>query len=923
MKIFLLLTLISFNVFCQSYLNGRDMIILEKHDSIKSDAGDEVRVVTDLVNDKLQTPLDLNVNGNTLSIGASELQLYKSDQANNNVIQSVKKGLSPIELSYLSIAESTLNVSTGAVTGDFDASPSAPTVSANEWVWIGFELNTSGKIVIVAGSPNATKGSATYPVWTGNTPLGMTELQAESSCGGTGDAGWNFFNPLETDIVFFSGTGSGGSGGDTSFKCLNGSTTAKIVVKKGKIRVNGIEYEKTSDFSELTIASELTDDATNYIYFDVTDQDLYVDSVSYENQNGGFLRRYAPLCEAIAASGAISSIHNYAYRNYDAVLHGDEDICYSIMNKNANTIISENPYLHNLGAEPKSQFCKEGTIYNTTTGLYTKVGCESFIDNTNATYVSILPALLDSDEELSLKMCYRTNIVGTTKESWDTCKTGTCWITNAIKPFNADATFTFTNPFQEIPLCQIQVNSNGTFSPKNTGEAIKSMSTSELVINATWTNTLNTTTDSYKILCGLGADFGALDTNPTFGTITSGDIITTQATIAGVQTINSSSPLDPTYFPTMANTNVYAAHINGTSDFDGTAWSGGINLTEIGSLTQGANHLGTTVYNTGDGNDGAYLTGVPAGQNTNFSAGGWFKINDISSYRTLISRFSGTNSEKSFYVGISTTGLLQYRIYYDASSGTVVDIPDFDISAYVNDGKFHFVGISYKYVSSSEAYKLLMFDDTVVGYIKKTTNTARNDDGGAEITIGGQDTTGQLHGSVSDSIFIQGTNAWLTPNQWRKIACAGNGQRCEVDRNGEVRINGKQKVSMFRNPTDAAGLSSDTIAEITDWNILLPEAGQYNTSFQFGSNFLDVSANGVVQFIFYIFNNDAELNTYSRQLSYWQGFSAGINLYVPFNITGTRFVGKTNDRINLRYMEGATSTDTATASYGGIYLQKD
>jgi len=522
MKYFFVFFLLASFSYAQTYISDYDVQTLHNHNVLKSLEGDKLKVVLDLIDDKLQKPADINANSNTITISASELQLRKTDQDNDNTQLSVKRSISPTGLAYLKFDESTLNIDTGAVTGSFTASPISPTVPASSWVWMGMELHPDNEIKVVFGSVSAVKANATYPVWSGEAAIGMIQIQADTPCGGSGDAGWNYKNPLETDIVIFAGAGGGGSGGGlTDMKCLTGSSVDKVLVKKGKIRVNGYNYERTSDFPELTIGAELTDDAINYVFYDVYDNDIEASTVDPYNHNGGYLARYAPICTATASSGAISNVYDYAIRSFDSLINGDEDVCYDISEQSSAMINSNNPYFHNLRAPYNEMFCKQGMIHDVSAGTYTDIACENFLQNKNLTHVTVLSGGLTADERLSLKFCYRTKAIATSRDSWDTCKAGYCWVTNADKPFSSNANFTidpaFTNELP-MPICAVQVNQNGTFSHKNPGEGYQ-MTFNSVKILSSWTQYLNTSTDSYYVVCGKGSDFGALDTNPVFGDV--------------------------------------------------------------------------------------------------------------------------------------------------------------------------------------------------------------------------------------------------------------------------------------------------------------------------------------------------------------------------------------------------------------------
>lgn len=161
---------------------------------------------------RAKRPFDVSISGSTISIKGSEVQ-----RTFDRVSKSTEKGL------YTVVASSSIDVASGLGTGDMaeGATPTATTVPASEYVWMGLEKRADDKVHVIWGIPNAVAGSATYPVFgtaSGTISIALVLLQDDGSgSGGTGAGGWNFNSPTaSSDLISFIASGAGGGSGDAN-----------------------------------------------------------------------------------------------------------------------------------------------------------------------------------------------------------------------------------------------------------------------------------------------------------------------------------------------------------------------------------------------------------------------------------------------------------------------------------------------------------------------------------------------------------------------------------------------------------------------------------------------------------------------------------------------------------------------------------
>jgi len=182
---------------------------------VKSRGGELLNVLLSLADDKLKRPYEISLSGDVITIASSEIQLLETD-GSGSTQNSYKKAPTPSGDGYSIVAQSTINVDTGAATGDAEsATPSIPvTVGASEYVWMGIEKQDDGKIYFLFGEPNAVSGSAGYPDFTigdGFKAIAMVLLQDDGS--GSSGTTWNFNAPSMSDFIIFEASGGGGGGG--------------------------------------------------------------------------------------------------------------------------------------------------------------------------------------------------------------------------------------------------------------------------------------------------------------------------------------------------------------------------------------------------------------------------------------------------------------------------------------------------------------------------------------------------------------------------------------------------------------------------------------------------------------------------------------------------------------------------------------
>jgi len=155
--------------------------------------------INKILDSKLDYPFRLSLAGSVITLQGSEIQTIKSDGA-GSFSDSYKIAASPILGKYKKILQSSLNLITGATTGDFEINQtsSAPLVPANNYIKLGIELRSNGKFYLVWGSPAINEINATEPIFTSGDSVCLIILQKD----GTGDP-WKFLEPSAEKTVLF------------------------------------------------------------------------------------------------------------------------------------------------------------------------------------------------------------------------------------------------------------------------------------------------------------------------------------------------------------------------------------------------------------------------------------------------------------------------------------------------------------------------------------------------------------------------------------------------------------------------------------------------------------------------------------------------------------------------------------------------
>ena len=195
-------------------LDARQIILRSLLSNVKSIANEELDNILTLVDDKLNDILKISASGAVVTISSSIKQVLKSD-GSDGTTNSNRVSISPLSGVIISTDSSTLNVSSGAVTGDFEAAPISPSMTSSYYVNVGFEIRQDGKIYVLFGAEFANAGdkdlAVNAPVFTKKSiPIGYITIQDDSSGGQ-----WNFSNPVETNIIKFQSGGGGGAGDDS------------------------------------------------------------------------------------------------------------------------------------------------------------------------------------------------------------------------------------------------------------------------------------------------------------------------------------------------------------------------------------------------------------------------------------------------------------------------------------------------------------------------------------------------------------------------------------------------------------------------------------------------------------------------------------------------------------------------------------
>lgn len=283
-----------------------------------------------ILNSKYNYPFRLSLTGSVITVNESEIQTLKSN-GSGTTENSFKIATAPIQNQYVSFADSTLNFSSGAVTGDFDASPFSPTMVAGNYVWMGAEAKSGGNISIVWGSQNSASGLATYPTFTSGT--GIFQVLLHSTGGGT----WNFDTPLSEDFIIFKGSGGGGGGSSDFVPIYKSSTQYRIQSSQGRqVRFNEKYFWSNDD---LDFNYNLGSDTLYYICIDTDqaqgeinsgNQSTYIVETELDPQDPSFPENLVVLGYYEVVSGAVTqqNVGTFSVREIDTLV-GDLSVSFN------------------------------------------------------------------------------------------------------------------------------------------------------------------------------------------------------------------------------------------------------------------------------------------------------------------------------------------------------------------------------------------------------------------------------------------------------------------------------------------------------------------------------------------------------------------------------------------------------------------
>lgn len=150
-----------------------------------------------ILDSRLDHPFRVWVDGTVIHINGSQVQTLKSD-GNEDVENSFKISSPPILGKHTEVQDSALDLSDGSVSGDF-ATPFniPPSISADDYIWLGIELRIDGKFHLVWGQEDAVEANATTPIFTSGDSILAVLLQSDS--GGL----WDFKDPVESSFSLF------------------------------------------------------------------------------------------------------------------------------------------------------------------------------------------------------------------------------------------------------------------------------------------------------------------------------------------------------------------------------------------------------------------------------------------------------------------------------------------------------------------------------------------------------------------------------------------------------------------------------------------------------------------------------------------------------------------------------------------------
>lgn len=270
-----------------------------------------------------------------------------------------------------------------------------------------------------------------------------------------------------------------------------------------------------------------------------------------------------------------------------------------------------------------------------------------------------------------------------------------------------------------------------------------------------------------------------------------------------------------------STTNAYGWHNNGSSDFDGSNWVGGVTATEHGSIAAATNHLGQTTYCDFDGSADYVTAAIGSTHTGSITLYSWFKSSaaDNSNYKTIMglgSDFGGTGRQAWIY---SRNGYLRFEIYPPSFSQVGLLVPH---STYF-DGQFHLVALVY---NASSLTMTVIIDGKIVAHTYNATLTSLSSIT-ANLSVAGATSGGYLlAGQFAEYGFFKYA---ATFEEIRKMYVTGTKKKGYIDENSKVLITGEQGnlgeyTIVVPNQT---GLTNTSYAAVSGWELYLPEDGYY------------------------------------------------------------------------------------------------
>jgi len=391
---------------------------------IGSVAGEQLDNQHTLLNDKFDQPLDATLSGDVITVEAGKKQKLESD-GSDGTQNAYKLRLPPLGGVDLNPVQSTIDLTDGSVTGDFDSPAESKSMTASYWIQMGIELRDDGKLYVVWGDENAVKANTTFPPFNDDAiPVLMVFLQ-DSGGGGT----WNYSTPAKSDIELFGAAGAGGGGGGlTAFKLKRMSGTV-AVIGKGYWKMNdGTVLVSGSGTTEATMPEELNIDlssiigspTTNTTYYLYVDRDTLSESTYTDNGRKVYkvssasnfdlftdsdddvnsLRYvYVGMVRTVAASWTGALVETSAARTHDSMsrMFGLPEIKKSSITSAA----ASNVIAHGLSQEPQHV---QLYFIDSSAGTKTALDLSSHLNDKDATNLDINTAGLTFDSGDSVEV---------------------------------------------------------------------------------------------------------------------------------------------------------------------------------------------------------------------------------------------------------------------------------------------------------------------------------------------------------------------------------------------------------------------------------------------------------------------------------------------------------------------------------------